>query len=156
MDADRMPRRPPDETPLDDPITIDPVPDTSGWDEPIERGMSARMDGMLDDPGPGTFDGPVGMAGAGTDEVGQGSADRYLASDVGRGSGTWYAGDRPTERATDGDLDVDAAFRTEGLPRFDGSAPPEDDGPRSNDPGVNSERMEEATEDLEKPDRPIV
>lgn len=155
MDADRMPRRGPDETPIDDPITIDPVPDTSGWDEPIERGMAARMDGMLDDPGPGAFEGPSGMAGAGTDEVGEGSADRYLASDVGQGSGTAYSGDRPIDQ----EVDVDAAFRTEGMPRFDGTPPEqhgEEHGERSNDPGVNSERMEEATDDLEKPARPIV
>lgn len=156
MDADRMPRPGPDETPLDDPITIDPVPDTSGWDSPIERGMGARMDGTLDDPGPGSFDGPAGMAGAGTDEVGQGSADRYLASDVGRGSGTGYSGDRPTVgRRDEPEVDLDAAFRS-GMPRFDGTEPETDAGVRSNDPGVNSERMEEATGDLEKPDRPNV
>jgi hypothetical protein len=101
MDADRMTSRPPDETPIDDPITIEPVADTSGWDEPIERGLAARMDGMLDVPGPGRFDGPTGMAGAGTDEVGDGSADRYLASDVGLGSGAGYAGERPVDRLAD-------------------------------------------------------
>lgn len=157
MDADRVPRPGPDEMPLDDPITIDPVPDTSGWDEPVERGMGARMEGMFDDPGPGSFDGPAGMAGAGTDEVGDGSADRYLASDVGRGSGTDYRGDGgQLERRDEPDVDVDAAFRS-GTPRFDGTSDPASDGgPRSNDPGVNSERMEEATDDLEKPDRPNV
>lgn len=157
---DRMPRPGPDERPLDDPVTIDRIPDTSGFDEPVERGKSARMEALLDDPGPGAFDGPAGMAGAGTDEVGDGSAGRYLASDVGRGPGTPDSGDaddrgrgaaggqveRPADR--DVEVDVEEAFRTEGIPRFDGTTTPAEDADRmrSLDEQEGSDRLAEGSD----------